>query len=113
MFRPATRAVLPMALALVVARQGFAQKPARDTSVATGITAGESDAERPRRALSKRLEFNLGFTTIYFGGGLLVDYAGYDPASASREQFTLVSQGKLRDARVLTGGRFKLKRPVT
>jgi phosphate-selective porin OprO/OprP len=85
----------------------------RDTTLATGITAGEADADRPRRALLKRLEWNLGFTTVSLGGGVLVDYIGYDQDSASRGAFHLASIGKLRYARFLMGGRFKIKRPVT
>src|SRR4029450_11623513 len=54
-----------------------------------------------------------GCTTMKMGGGVLVDYIGYDQDSASREQFHLVSIGKLRDARFLLGGRIKAKRPWT
>ena len=85
----------------------------RDTTLVTGITAGEADYNPQRRALIKRLEMNLGFTTMHIGGGLLVDYIGYDQDSASREQFHLASTGKLRDARFLLGGKFKTKRPFT
>ena len=86
---------------------------ARDTTFATGITAGESDGETRRRQLINAANLNLGFTTLRIGGGLLVDYIGYDPDSASREQFHLVSIGKLRDARILLGGRFKTERALT
>ena len=83
-----------------------------DTSIAAGITAGEADADMDRRNLLSALHLKLGFTTLRIGGGLLVDYIGYDQDSASREQFSnLASQGKLRDARVLLGGRFSTKRP--
>lgn len=109
-----------MALCLVVPRAVHGQQPdttkrekARDTTLASQLTAGESDAERPRRSLVNRLEFDLGFTTMYLGGGLLVDVAAFSQDSASREQFDLVSIGKLRDARILTGGRFNMKRPFT
>jgi len=50
---------------------------------------------------------------MYVGGGLLLDFAMYDQDSASREQFDLASSGKLRDARFLFGGRFRLERPTT
>jgi phosphate-selective porin OprO/OprP len=85
----------------------------RDTTLATGLTAGEADDEPRRRQLIKALDLNLGFTTMKIGGGLLVDYIGYDQDSTSREQFHLVSIGKLRDARFLLGGRIKAKRPWT
>ena len=103
------------ALLLLAPRTLRAQetKPARDTTLATGITAGEADDEPTRRQLINALNLNLGFTTFKLGGGLLVDYIGYDQDSLSREQFRLVSIGKLRDARILTGGRFKITRPVT
>ena len=86
----------------------------RDTTLAMQLTAGEADWEPGRRALIKRLEMNLGFTTMHIGGGVLVDYAMFDQDSASRGQFpALASIGKLRDARFLLGGKFKTKRPFT
>ena len=98
-------------------RTSLAQQSAktpRDSTLATGITAGEADAEPRRRTLVQALDLNLGFTTLRIGGGLLVDYAQYDQDSLSREQFHLAPTGKLRDARILTGGRLvKIKRPVT
>ena len=107
------------ALCLTVARRAAPQgqraprDTARDTSIAAGITAGEADAEKRPRALINALNANLGFTTLRVGGGLLIDYIAYDQDSASREQFRLVSQGKLRDVRFLLGGRLNIKRPVT
>jgi phosphate-selective porin OprO and OprP len=91
------------------------QQPAtpRDTTFATGITAGEADAEPRRRQLLNAANLNLGFTTVRIGAGLLVDYVGYDQDSLSREQFRLISVGKLRDARILLGGRIRMNRPVT
>ena len=55
----------------------------------------------------------MGFTTFELGGGVLVDYFGYDSDSGARSQFDPPSIGKLRDARFLTGGKFKTKRPFT
>jgi len=96
------------------ARAQAAGAGSRDTTLATGITAGESDGEPRRRQLINALKLNLGFTTMTIGGGLLVDYIGYEQDSASREQFpNLESIGKLRDARFLLGGRIKAKRPWT
>lgn len=85
----------------------------RDSILANGITAGESDGERLQRNLLSRARWDLGFTTFELGGGVLVDYIGYDQDSASRAQFDLASIGKLRDARFLLGGKFKTKRPFT
>src|SRR5215467_13892719 len=79
----------------------------RDTTLVNELTAGGADWEPQRRALIKRLEMNLGFTTLHIGGGVLVDYAMFQQDSASREQFpSLPSIGKLRDARFLIGGKF-------
>jgi phosphate-selective porin OprO/OprP len=86
----------------------------RDSILANGITAGEADAEPLRRSLLVRPEWDLGFTTLHAGAGLLFDVAAYSQDSVSKEQFPdLNPQFKLRDARVLLGGRFKTKRPFT
>lgn len=108
-----------LALGLLLSAPAIAQKPARvvspqDSALATELTAGEADAERPRRALLFRPEWNLGFTTLHVGGGLLFDVAAFSQDSASREQIPNVNdQFKLRDARILLGGKFKTKRPFT
>src|SRR6185503_8383881 len=108
-----------LALGLLLSAPAIAQKPARvvspqDSVLATELTAGEADAESPRRALLFRPEWNLGFTTLHVGGGLLFDVAAFSQDSVSREQIPNVNdQFKLRDARLLFGGRFKTKRPFT
>jgi phosphate-selective porin OprO and OprP len=98
---------------LARAQQNGANGATRDTTLATGITAGEADGEKRRRHLLNRAQFDLGFTTLGWGGGLLIDLAAYSQDSASREQLDLTPIGKLRDARFLLGGRFKTKRPIT
>ena len=109
-------------LAIVLASNGpaFGQKPTRtstaaqDSVLANALTAGEADAESPRRQLFFRPEWNLGFTTLHVGAGLLFDVAAFSQDSASREQIPNVEdQFKLRDFRFLLGGRFKSKRPFT
>lgn len=107
-------------LSLTLSMTAVGQKPkavprdtARDTSIADGITAGESDGERPRRALINAARHDFGLTTMSVGGGFLVDYAAYDQDSTSRRQFHLASTGKIRDIRVLLGGRLRITRPVT
>jgi len=110
--------VVVLALAVLATRSAAqrtktAQEAVRDSILANGITAGESDGERLQRNLLTRLKVNLGFTTFELGGGVLLDYIGYDPDSAARSQFDPPSIGKLRDARLLTGGKFKTKRPFT
>lgn len=89
---------------------------ARDTTnPALTLTAGEADNEpsAPRQWI-RRPEWNLGFTTLHVGGGLLYDVIAYSQDSTSLEQFpSLFPQFKLRDARVLLGGRFATKRSFT
>jgi len=94
----------------------LAQRPTptpRDTTLETGIQAGEADAEPPRRNLIPRPEFDWGFTTFRIGAGLLVDFATYAQDAASREQITLEPEVKVRDARLLFNGRFRTRRPIT
>ena len=86
---------------------------ARDTTLETGIQAGESDAEGPRRRVIHWNEYDFGFTTFRFGGGFLVEGATYAQDEASREQFALDPGFKVRDSRLLFRGRFKSRRPVT
>ena len=103
-----------IALAFPARGQKDTTRARRDSINAVGLTAGEADNEPRPRALIKAAHLNLGFTTVNISGGLLVDYIGYEQDSTSREQFPrLRSTGKLRDARILSGGRFKIKRPVT
>lgn len=86
-----------------------------DSVWAKTLTAGEADYEPARRRqLLKAPEWDLGWFTLRVGGGLLFDAAAYSQDSASKEQFPdLNSQFKLRDARILLGGRFKTKRSLT
>lgn len=88
------------------------QQPAAPPDT-TGITAGESDAEEPRRRLIHWNEYDLGFTTFRFGGGFLVDYATFSQDDTSREQVDLESKFKIRDGRFLFRGRFNTKRQIT
>jgi len=97
----------------------FGQKAGRGTSpsdsaLATELTAGEADNEPFRRQLLGRPEWNLGFTTLHLGAGLLLDVIAYSQDSASKKQFPKLNpEFKLRDFRFLLGGRFKSKRPFT
>ena len=86
----------------------------RNGNTEPGLTAGESEGEPRRRSLLRRTDYNLGFTTLNWGFGFLVDYATYAQDSVSRQQMTVVPDYKLRDARLLVRGRFRrIKRPVT
>ncbi|MFL5615818.1 MAG: OprO/OprP family phosphate-selective porin [Gemmatimonadaceae bacterium] len=110
-------AAVCLGLCLTPSAVAFGQKPRdpkQDSVFATELTAGEADDEPLRRAWLQRPEWNLGFTTLHAGAGLLFDVAAYSQDSASRTQFPKLSnEFKLRDARLLFGGRFKTKRPFT
>jgi phosphate-selective porin OprO/OprP len=106
-----------IAVWLLAPRSAESQKTGPDTTKDTlinGVTAGEADWDPHRRQLLKRLEMNLGFTTLHIGGAVLVDFATFAQDSVSREQFpSLPTLGELRDARFLLGGKFKTKRSCT
>ncbi len=110
----------PLASSLVVlllSRPGAASaqqaKPARDTTLETGVSAGEADAEPKARRLVKWNEFDGKFLTLRVGAGFLVDYATYAQDDASKQHFTLDPGFKIRDSRIMIRGRFKTKRRIT
>ena len=86
---------------------------ARDTTLQTGISAGESEAEPPRRRLVKWNEYEGPLFTLRVGAGFLVDYATYAQDDASKEQMDLEPGFKIRDSRLLISGRIKTKRRIT
>jgi len=103
---------------VVACRAAIAQQPApstpRDTTLTTGITAGEADDEPRRRSLLGRKDRDVGFMTFHMGAGFSVDFAAYSQDDASREQIdNLEPEFKLRDFRLLLGGRFKTERRIT
>jgi phosphate-selective porin OprO and OprP len=70
------------------------------------IEAGESEAEEPKRKLVKFNEYEGPYFTLRVGAGFLYEGAAYSQDAASREQFELKTQGKVRDARLMLKGRF-------
>jgi len=82
----------------------------RDT-VQIGGDAGEDPV---RRNHLHRPQFDLGFTTFHVGAGFLLDFSSYAQDAESRAQITNMEPGfKVRDTRLMFGGRFKTKRPIT
>ena len=76
--------------------------------------AGDAGEDPVRRNRLRRPEFDLGFTTFHVGAGILVDFASYTQNDESRAQINNMEPGfKVRDSRLLFGGRFKTKRPFT
>jgi phosphate-selective porin OprO and OprP len=95
-------------------------QPSRDTSVQApdsilenGVSAGEADAEPRRRRLVKWNEYEGPYFTLRFGAGLLVDYATYDQNEVAKGQVKTTPGFKLRDSRLIFGGRVKTKRRIT
>ena len=86
---------------------------ARDTTLETGISAGESEAEPPRRSLVKWNEYDGPFLTLRFGAGFLLDYATYSQDEASKQQRDMEPGFKIRDSRLLISGRIKTERRLT
>src|SRR5688572_2490358 len=72
---------------------------------------GEGDIEHPpARQLIPYNDFDLGFTSIHLGGGLLFDGASFNQDDPSEQQMGLEADNRLRDARFLFGGRLKTSR---
>ena len=87
---------------------------ARRDTIKDELTAGESDAEMKPRSLLKALQHDFGFMTMYLGGGVLFDGVSYSQNRESLEQMDdLRDEMLLRDARILTGGRFNTDRAIT
>ena len=92
--------------------QPSASPPPRETLEDTS-EAGDSPGE-PRRKLVKWNEYQGPHFTIRAGGGLLLEAVGYSQDDASKQQFTLKPDFRLRDFRFLLNGKFpSLERPVT
>ena len=79
------------------------------------LEAGEALAKDPPRRLVRWNEYEGPFFTIRVGGGFLYEGAWYAQDDASREQFDLEPETKVRDARLVLKGRFfpKWKRAIT
>ena len=88
-------------------------KAVADDSIQTDIQAGDEDDPQPKRKFTKWNSFEGPVTSFKYGGGFLVDYAGYAQDHESKQQVRLVPEAKLRDARILLDGQFTTQRPIT
>src|SRR5215210_7702859 len=91
-----------VALASSNARSACAQQAnsaAQDTTPAAGVSAGESEAEPPRRRMVNWNEYEGPLFTIRVGAGFLVDYATYAQDDAGKEQVSVEPGFKIRDSR--------------
>ena len=78
------------------------------------ITAGEADDEEPARRLVRFNEYAGRIGSIRVGFNFMYEYAAFSQDANSVEQVDdLDPDSKLRDFRVLFGGRLNFKRPTT
>lgn len=92
--------------------QGAPQTPSEPT-LDGEIEAGEAEVASPRRKLVRWNELDGPVTTFRFGAGILYEGAWFAQDEASKGQFQLEPEDKVRDFRLLFKGRFKTKRPLT
>jgi len=111
---PFTLGILSLCLSCPAAAPGQqTTRAARDTTPETAI-GGDAGEDPVRRNHLHRPQFDLGFTTFHVGAGVLVDFSAYAQNAESREQIDNMEPGfKVRDTRLMFGGRFKTKRPIT
>jgi phosphate-selective porin OprO and OprP len=104
-----------LVLCLSIPKPACAQQAdsVRDTTPEAGVSAGEADAEPPRRRLVKWNEYEGPLFTLRVGAGFLVDYATYAQDDPSKEQMDLEPGFKIRDSRFVISGRIKTKRRIT
>jgi phosphate-selective porin OprO/OprP len=88
-------------------------QPPRDTIRESGLAAGEADAERPRRNLLPKSDWDWGFTTFHIGIGGGFDIAWFKQDDDSKQQLAMDEGVKWRDFRFIANGRFNLKRKTT
>jgi len=78
------------------------------------LQAGDDEVSTPKRNLIKWNHYDGDFFAIRAGGGFLEDFAAYSQDEASKEQFQLFPEFRVRDARFLFSGAFNFERhPIT
>jgi phosphate-selective porin OprO/OprP len=75
--------------------------------------AGDEEIDTPKKDLVRWNHYDGDFFHIRLGGGYLYEGSSYSQNAASEEQFSLVPETKVRDARAVIKGGFKTKRPIT
>jgi phosphate-selective porin OprO/OprP len=93
------------------------QPPANNTqqteTLDDTIEAGDDELAEPVRKLVSWNEYEGKYFSIRFGAGFLYDYAAYSQDDASKEQFALYPEARVRDSRFMLKGRLKFDRAVT
>jgi phosphate-selective porin OprO and OprP len=89
---------------------GATQEVNRDEDT---LEASET-SQGPQRRLVEWNQYEGPYMTFRIGAGFLIDFAGYAQDNQSKQQIALTPDYKLRDFRLVMGGKFpKLKRSVT
>jgi phosphate-selective porin OprO/OprP len=90
-----------------------AEAPAAAATLDTTLEAGEADAQEPRRKLVKWNEYDGPVSTLRYGLNFMVDGVTYAQDDKSKQQIEVSPDVGLRDFRIVLGGRFKTKRPLS
>src|SRR5262245_5729636 len=95
------------------ARQSPQQPGVRPETLDDTLEAGDDELAVPVRKLIRFNEFEGDWATLRVGAGFLYEFAAYSQDEASKEQFALFPEWRVRDARVLFKGSFGSSRSVT
>ena len=87
--------------------------PQQQETLDNTLEAGDEEIATPKKDLFKWNHYDGDVFHIRLGAGYLYEGSAYSQNAASEEQFSLVPETKLRDARVIIKGGFKWKRPIT
>ncbi len=77
------------------------------------LAAGDEELATPARELVTWNQYNGDVFYFRVGGGFLYDFAAFSQNAASKEQFALRPDWRVRDARIVVKGGFKFDRPIT
>jgi phosphate-selective porin OprO/OprP len=113
LIRIAAAMVFVLGMAPGVTRGEDTKGATPDSTIDTTVEAGEADAEEPRRKLVKWNEYDGPVTTFRLGFGFLLDFAAHAQDEESKQQLAMVNDIGVRDFRLVFGGRFKTKRPLS
>jgi phosphate-selective porin OprO and OprP len=117
--RPVVDVLLGATMLVCLTSRAAAQTPAstaaqqQETLDNSPLEAGDEELQTPKKDLVKWNHYDGDVFHIRMGAGYLYEGAAYSQNEASEEQFSLVPQTKVRDARLIIKGGFKTKRPIT
>jgi phosphate-selective porin OprO/OprP len=93
------------------------QRPAAEQPIPplddSALQAGDEEVNQPARNLVKWNEYNGRSIYFRFGAGFLYEGAAYAQDQASKEQFSLSPETRIRDLRLILKGGFGQDRSVT